>query len=142
MGPGEHPLPTSLGQALRLAASPSWRNRCDAALGLTGHVEAPAAFARLVELLDDPDTAVIEMAARSLTTAAGQRGLAEVLQALARSEDNAGYHLRDVLVALWLDGTPVLESCRAILDAEVSEGAREGAREMIKVLTHGESAGA
>lgn len=131
----EHSVPTSLEQALRWAESSSWRSRYDSALALAGHVEAAAAFEQLVKMLDDPDTAVIEVAARSLTAAAGQRGLAEVLQVLARSEDDVGYFVRDSLVALWLDGTPVLERCRAILDAEVSDLADEGAVEMINVLT-------
>lgn len=130
----EHPLTTSLEEALRWAGSPNWRSRCDSALALAGHVEAAAAFEQLVKMLDDSDTAVIEVATRSLTTAAGQRGLVEVLQVLAGSEDNVGYFIRDALVALWLDGTPVLELCRAILDAEVSDPAREGAAEMINVL--------
>jgi hypothetical protein len=131
----EHPSTPSLEQGLRLAGSPNWRSRCDSALALAEYVEETAAFEELVNMLDDSDTAVIEVATRSLTAAAGQRGLVEVLQVLAGSEDNAGYFIRDALVALWLDGAPVLELCRAIVDAEVSDPAREGAAEMINVLT-------
>lgn len=131
----EHPLPTSLEQALSEAASANWRSRRDSALALAGHVEAAAAFDQLVTMLDDSDTAVIEAAVRSLITAVGQRGLVEVLEVLAGSEDSVGYFIRDTLVALSLDGTPVLELSRAILNAKVSDPASEGAAEMINVLT-------
>lgn len=131
----EHPSATPLVHALRWARSPNWRSRYDSAQALAELAEISAAFEQLVKLLDDSDTAVIEMATRSLTTGAGQRGLVEVLQVLAVSEDNVGYFIRDALVALWLHGTPVLELCRAIVYAEVSDPARKGAAEMINLLT-------
>jgi len=126
--------PRSLEQSLDEAQSPDWQRRSAAASALAAHVDEPVAVEQLVKLLDDADTAVIDEAARSLATAAGLPGLAEVLTALATSQDDVGYHLRDTLVGLWLDGSPILERCRAVLAAGFGPQARAGASEMISIL--------
>jgi hypothetical protein len=89
---------------------------------------------QLALLLDDEDTAVIEAAAETLVTAGRDMGLALVLQALADSPDDVGYHIRDKLITIWLDGFPLKEACSALLAGDSSELQVRGAREMLEAL--------
>src|SRR5258708_17445003 len=61
---------------------------------LAAHPGGGASFDALVTMLDDPDTAGIEVAVQSLAVPGGTPGLIAVLTALAAAEDNAGYHSR------------------------------------------------
>lgn len=128
---------TSLEDALGLADSSVWQNRQRAARSLAHYLDNEFAFETLVKLLDDSDTAVIETSMVSLTAAWGMRGLAEILKKLALSNDNVGYHIRDKLVALNLEGIPIADFCRGILSSEPGDLLREGALEIIQVLTCG-----
>lgn len=126
----------SLEDALSMAQSAIWSQREAAARVLAPYAENPLAFEALARMLDDPDTAVIEASTASLTTGGGKRGLAEILKKLAFAEDNVGYHIRDSLAALWLDGVPVLDLCRDIVLSEPKGPLTEAAEEMIQELTH------
>ena len=121
-------------QVLRWAGSADWRSRKRAAQALAAHAASKAGFDALAGLLDDPDTAVIGAAAQSLAASGGTPGLAAVLSALATSTDNAGYHIRDTLIALSLHGMPLLEQCREIIAGDTPADAREGAREIMEAL--------
>lgn len=126
----------SLEDALALAGSGAWNQRELAARALNHHAENQLAFDTLVKMLDDPDTSVIEASTESLTAGSGRRGLAEVLKKLALADDNVGYHIRDKLSALWLDGVPVLDFCREIAADDSEDSPGETAREMVLELTH------
>ena len=125
----------SLQHALSLAASDAWQDRKLAARVLARYADNESAFAVLVRMLDDPDTAVIEESVTSLVVARERRGLMEVLRQLGLSDDNAGYHIRDRLTALWLDGTPVADRCREVLLSEPEGPVRDAALEMIEELS-------
>jgi hypothetical protein len=125
----------SLDNALILAESAKWHQRELAARVFARYVDDRRAFDALVIMLDDPDTVVIEASTASLTIAGGRLGLVEVLKKLAIAEDNAAYHMRDELVALWLNGVPVLELCREIVSSEPAGGLSAIAGEMILELT-------
>lgn len=127
----------SLDDALGLAESNVWQHRQLAARAMAHYLENKLAFAALVRMLDDSDTAVIETSVVSLTVAGGRNGLAEVLKKLALSDDNVGYHIRDRLVELSLEGTPIADFCRDILASEPKDLLRDGALEIAQVLTSG-----
>ncbi|MEN3359407.1 MAG: hypothetical protein V7637_3389 [Mycobacteriales bacterium] len=116
--------------ALTQAAASDWSDRVDAARILKHHVDRPAAFRKLVEMLDDRNLAVIEEAVESLV-ASGLPGMREVLKALYEGEDDAGYHIRDRLNSLWLDGMPILEWSRQLAGESESASVRAGAAEII-----------
>ncbi|WP_322747577.1 MULTISPECIES: hypothetical protein [unclassified Frankia] len=129
------PAPRSLEEELQAAASEDFKERADAARALAGHLDVPVAFNQLVTMLDDADIAVIEVAVEVLAIGGGIAGLTEVLRALGANDDNAGYHIRDKLASLWLDGIPILDRCQEILSQGHSGAVREGVSEMIEILT-------
>lgn len=125
----------SLEEALVLKDDSMWRQRKIAARALARYATDQSSFEALVEMLDDPDTAVVEEAVVSLVTGGGRRGFLEVLRGLALAEDNVGYHIRDSLIALWFDGVPVLDYCRSVESEEPDGIPGESAREMIQEIT-------
>jgi len=125
----------SLDRALHLAESDAWQERELAARVLARYSANQSAFEALIRMLDDRDTAVIEGSVASLATSGGKPGVAAVLERLAFADDNAGYHIRDKLVALWLDGVPILDLCREIVSSEPENSLSIAAREVIEDLT-------
>jgi HEAT repeats len=125
----------SLGRLLDAATSQGWRERAEAAQALAMHLRDPRAFERLVAMLHDPDTAVIEAAVETLTKAGGVSGLEAVMEALGSDDIHVGEHIRDRLVSLWLAGEPVVERSREILAGNPSDTVRNAASELIETLT-------
>jgi HEAT repeats len=136
---GQHPQgrDDSVESALTLAASPHWADRAEATQLLANHVADPRATAALMRGLDDPDTAVVAAATEALVRGGGVAGMRAVLGQLAVGDDDAGYHIRDRLVEMWLDGYPVLDAVQAILAQEPLGAARDGASEMLELLHDG-----
>jgi hypothetical protein len=126
-----------LSRELVRARSRDWRTRLASARSLAGHIEDDAAFHELVRLLSDDDTAVVEEVAGILVELGGEKGLARVLTVLADGPDDIGYHLRDKLVSLWLDGTDIQELSERILRQGGSASARAGAAEILQVFSEG-----
>jgi hypothetical protein len=137
MSPGkESENKISLEGALALAESAMWRERELAARVFACYATDQSAFNALVNMLDDPDTAVIEASTESLTSGGGERGFSCVLKKLALSDENVGYHIRDKLVALWLDGVPVLEMCRDIVSRRENDSLAQAAMGLIQELAN------
>lgn len=126
--------PKPVDAALTAATSAEWSDRLNAVRFLAGSADSPRVLDQLVRSLDDLDTAVVEEAVEALVRAGGSRGLHEVLQHLAVGEDDVGYHIRDRLVKIWLDGFPILDWLREILRDEPTSVAGVGALEIVDLL--------
>lgn len=116
--------------ALTDSRGSSWEQRKAAAGRLGAALPDAAAFARLVELLDDEDTGVGEQAAFELLRHGGRPGLAAVARAYATLQDNTiGYYLAGALQDLWFDeGYPAPAELGALAsdgDPDVARGAVE-----------------
>ncbi|MHA3703434.1 HEAT repeat domain-containing protein [Jatrophihabitans sp. YIM 134969] len=122
---------TGTAEVLERSHDPSWEVRKASASALGALLPEPAAFARLVELVDDPEnTAVGQQAAIELTLRGGRPGLAAVARAFGTLEDDIGYFIAGALGNLWqTDALPVLPAeLRALAtsdDPEVVRGAAE-----------------
>jgi hypothetical protein len=128
-------MPESFDAALVAASSsPDWQERINVVRLLASQADDPRAFDELTRRLDDADTAVIEAAVEALVRGAGTAGLREVLPALASSEDNAGYYIRDTLAEMSWNGYPLIARVRALLHDATSAAVRDGAAEMIDLL--------
>ena len=118
----------------RMAASTDWADRATAVRQLTNHVGDSRARAELVRGLGDVDTAVVAAATGVLVRVGGVAGMRDVLQHLARSDDETGYHIRDRLIELWMGGYPVLDAVRNILRGEPPGPICDGASEILQLL--------
>ena len=109
----------SLQEALDAIADSSWSVRRAGALELGTNPTDPRAFEALTLLLDDENTAVIEVAASGLASGAGVAGLLEIVRAMGRyaDGDNAGYHVRDALAKLDFNGFPIKERLAEMRDS-------------------------
>lgn len=125
---------TSVDSALAMSASLNWMERAAAIRLLANHIGDPRARAQLVQGLSDSDTAVVVEATELLVRDDGIRGMRDVLSYLAISEDDAGYHIRDRLVEMWLNGYPVLDIVQEVLREEPPGPIRQGASEMLDLL--------
>lgn len=125
--------PMTLDDALQLTRAAEWRRRADGACALQPYAGDAAASARLIELLDDADTAVVQEAAEVLVRAGGDTGLSTVLRALADGDDSVGYAIRDRLIELDLAGEPVAAGSRRLLES-AEEPVRRGAAEFLEVV--------
>ena len=101
---------------------------------LAYHIGDPRARAQLARGLSDLDTAVVAEATDVLARVGGIAGMRDALRHLAMSDDDAGYHIRDRLVEIWMDGYPVLDVIREILREEPPGATRDGASEMLDLL--------
>lgn len=117
-----------------MAASSDWTDRAAAIRLLASHIGDPRARAQLLRSISDPDTAVVAEATDVMVRDGGVAGMRDALQHLALSDDDTGYHIRDRLVEIWMDGYPVLDVVREILRKEPPGATREGALEMLDLL--------
>ena len=125
---------SSIESALAMTASLEWADRAEGIRLLATHFTDPRASAQIVRGLGDLDTAVVAEATGVLVRAGGVAGMRAALQQLALSDDDAGYHIRNRLVELWMDGYPVLDVIRGIVSEEPPGPVREGAYEMLDLL--------
>jgi HEAT repeat protein len=117
-----------------MAASSDWADRTAAVRLLGNHIGDPRARVQLVRAISDRDTAVVAAATDVLVRVGGVAGMRDVLQQLARNDDDTGYHIRDRLVEIWMHGFPVLDVVREILTDEPPGATRDGASEMLDLL--------
>ena len=136
MNSDQHPegRDSSVDSALAMAASSNWTERAAAMRLLAYHIGDPRARAQLARGLSDLDTAVVAEATDVLARVGGIAGMRDALRHLAMSDDDAGYHIRDRLVEIWMDGYPVLDVIREILREEPPGATRDGASEMLDLL--------
>jgi hypothetical protein len=120
--------------ALDMAASSDWSDRAAAVRLLARHIGDQRARAQLLLSMSDVDTAVVEIATDALVRVGGIEGMRAALRQLTLSEDDVGYHIRDTLVHIWMDGYPVLDVVNEILRDEPPGAAHEGALEMVDLL--------
>lgn len=123
----------ALEQALAASRSHRWGARAAGVRALADHLPSSPARDRLVALLDDEDTAVVAEAAEGLAVAGGREGLEVALIALAEGPDDAGYHIRDRLIAICAERPSVLDRIREVAAAG-REPARSGAAELLQEM--------
>jgi hypothetical protein len=128
------PADEALEQAIRSSGDDRWSERVEAVEVLGTYLQRPEAFDRLTVMLDDSDTAVVEAAVETLAKGGGVGGMKAILKALSDADTQVGEHIRDRLVSLWLNGSPISERIREILTENLSAEVRDGAIEMIKAL--------
>jgi HEAT repeat protein len=119
--------------------SSEWRVRAAGARSVAPYIGDDRAMSTLVELLSDPDTAVVEAAVHTLVVSGGERGIVPVLAAFADSPDDIGYHIRDALVDIWMNGFALEEMCKNVLAERSPGSATRGALEVLATLSGHES---
>jgi hypothetical protein len=86
-------VPRAPDELIKLAASASWQDRCDAAEALARYDDDRFAHALLRLLTDEADTAPIESAARALIGRRDEWGAQLIFRAITVGDDDASDHL-------------------------------------------------
>jgi hypothetical protein len=122
-------------EALSASHASDWAGRRKSAYLLGAAIDDPRAFARLTELLDDADTAVVEAAATELVSRGGREGLSRAAEAFAHGEDDsAGYWIGDAITSLRFEGFPVDDAIKDLIATADNSRAREAAEELADYL--------
>lgn len=128
-----------LDPALEQSTSEDTGVRIQAAKELAGHLNAPPARARLVEMLDDRNIAVQIEAAEILTRNGGTEGLLAVLNVLGRRADDpsADYIAYKLYELEGLGEFPVLDTAASIAPADMTPEAELAVRNIKRLLGEG-----
>lgn len=122
----------ALATAVHRSHDGSWEVREGAAALLGDHLGRPpedlVARERLVELLDDGNTAVGVAAARVLVRRGGLDGLARVAWALAHGDPDAAEHIGDAFGNWWREPFPLRERVDALLAEPLDDATRAAVR--------------
>jgi HEAT repeat protein len=121
-------------EALASSRAAEWDVRERAARELGLHLDEREVRDRLQELLDDEDTAVVEVAAEQLVLYGGPGGLAIVADAWAYGDKDPAQDIGDALLNLRVEGFPVDSAMRTLIETAPDDRAREAAQDLAKHL--------
>lgn len=123
----------SCGDALKRTHAADWQTRFEAVHALNQYIPDVDVVRRLIELLDDADTAVVQAATEALVLSGGVVELSAVLRALADGDNSVGYAIRDQLVELEQQGEPIAARSRSLLNSE-EESVRRGVAAVLEAI--------
>lgn len=127
-----HVLMDARDAAVTSSRSEHWEVRAAAARELVKYTD-PLVERCIERLLDDPNTAVIEVAVEALLRQADTRCAALFLTAYSQADDHVGDHMNDVVRELWGRNFPLPDLCLAVL-REGDEQAKAGAAALLRWL--------